>query len=732
MLYIPYLMNRFLFILCCLLITGQASAQIYFNTVDRMFGKLTVDDCGHKITSLTTGKYAQPLSEIAISPDGRLLGHTGEIQRYIGDTTSFLIAEYDFKKNIPLDTIVQFRYSSSSLSISPQNFAYFGGLGFIGEMNLITKHVETFGFSSLIPGDIQFLVEDSILITEAESIYPDQPGQWVFSIDLKTKRIDTLMAFPRGDRVFGMATLWDYTAKKRRLYASLAYPFPYGNIEHFNNIIEIDIKNKIIKTICDNIPLNFSEIFGLASDDDVRTQFNIRMDLDPDNSSGRFVDHFQLDTLCLTTLPIADRDATIKSYIGGIDSLVVQIQSGIKHPGQEMLELRSIFPGISASFMGKEKIVLRNLGTASDQAFSDALRDIRYRIEATEVQDGERVVLCNIYKNGIKGDPAMAYLRVRAYARPFAGNDASVQGCEHGTFIDLYKALGPKAYPGGTWSPALRINNLLNPDLDTAALYNYIVKAGDCPADTAQVTVARPLPFPAIGINGIRERRTQIIQLCAGDSITWDISAGLSSARRYYWENQARTPPRRTFTQPGSHFINIEDYNGCTWVAGITILAANGEKAAKREKITLRKGEVYVWENQVIRQDTVICRVIPRPSTCDSTYCLELKFTTTSTRDIAINRNTDFYIPGLLHEGTHLNVFSHSGVSAKVLDMEVWDQWGRSLWRGKDFLTNDSTRGWNGQSSGQWVPKGMYLSLAKLQLGDGTIEWVSGKIIQVQ
>lgn len=723
-------MNRFPLSLFLVLVTYGMQAQIYFNTGDRYFGRLILNDCDYKITTKQEGKYPLPLSEVAISPDGRLLGHTGEYQRYLGDTTSYLIAQYDFKKNIPLDTIKLFRYSSTSLTINSQNVAFFGGLGFIASMNLDTKAVETWSFYGLIPGDIQYMPEDSILITQAESISPYPPGQWILGIDPKTKKIDTIMAFPKGDRVFGLVTVWDYAAKKRRLYATIEGS-SMSRIEHTNDIIEIDVKSRTITKVCENLPLNFPTLWGLASDDDVRTQFNIRLDLDPDNSSGRFVDHFQLDTLCLSTLPIADRDATIKSYIGGIDSLVVQIQSGIKHPGQEMLELRSIFPGISASFMGKEKIVLRNLGTASDQAFSDALRDIRYRIEATEVQDGERIVLCNIYKDGIKGDPAMAYLRVGAYARPFAGNDASVQGCEHGTVIDLYKALGPKAYPGGTWSPALRINNLLNPDLDTAALYNYIVKTGDCPADTAQVRVARPLPFPAIGINGIRERRTQIIQLCAGDSITWDISAGLSSARRYYWENQARTPPRRTFTQPGSHFINIEDYNGCTWVAGITILAASGVKAAKREKITLRKGEVYVWENQVIRQDTVICRVIPRPSTCDSTYCLEFKFTTTSTRDIAINRNADFYIPGLLHEGIHLNVFSHSGAKGRVLDMEVWDQWGRSLWRGKDFLTHDSTQGWNGQSNGQWVPKGMYLSLAKIQLDDGTIEWVSGKIIQV-
>jgi hypothetical protein len=719
-----------LLIFFILLIGIKANCQIYFNTVDATFGIINHKACSYK-TITGFGKYITPIAEIAIAPDGRMLGHIGEQPTEAWDTLPYSICEFDTRKNIIIDTVISFPYSSTSLSISPKGDCYFGYSAAIFSMNLSTKIINTFPFQGIIPGDIQFMPEDSILITQAESYSFHPPGQWIFKIDLKTGKIDTIMPFPKGDRIFGMVTLWDYAAKKRRLYATLEGSSISG-LERTNDLIEIDFENKKLITICDKVPLNYPTLWGMASDDDVRTQFNIRMDLDPDNSSGRFVDHFQLDTLCLTTLPIADRDASIKSYIGGIDSLVVRIQSGIKHPGQEMLELRGIFPGIRASFMGKEKIVLRNLGTASDEAFTEALRSIRYRIEATEVQDGERVVLCNIYKNGIKGDPAMAYLRVRAYARPFAGNDTSVQGCEHGTFIDMYKALGPKAYPGGTWSPALRINNFLNPDLDTATHYFYIVKAGDCPADTAQITVERPLPFPAIGINGIRERRTQIVQLCAGDSITWDISAGLLSARRYYWENQARTPPRRTFTQPGSHFINIEDYNGCTWVAGITILAAKGDKAAKREKITLRKGEIYVWENQVIRQDTLICRVIPRPGTCDSTYCLELKFTTTSTRELAINRNADFYIPGLLHEGGHLNVFSHTGTKGRVVDMEVWDQWGRSLWRGKDFLSNDPTQGWNGQSNGQWVAKGMYLSLAKIQLDDGTIEWVSGKVLQMQ
>lgn len=717
-----------LFLIFFVQLTTQG--QIIFNTVDANFGTTNPFLCDSKILT-RSGKYKLPIAEIAITPDGRLLGHIGEQPDGPLDTLPYHICEFDFQKNTIVDTLISFRYSSSSLSISPQGDCYFGLSAAIFSMNLTTKEINSFYFPAIIPGDIQFMPEDSVLITEAESYSFHPPGQWIFRIDLKTKKVDTIMAFPQGERVYGMVTLWDYAAKKRRLYATLFSSSSNSN-HKINSLIEIDLENKKLIPLCDRLLRGNPPIWGMASDDDVRTQFNIRMDLDPDNSSGRFVDHFQLDTLCLTNLPIADRDASIKSYIGGIDSLVVQIQSGIKHPGQEILELRSIFPGISASFMGKEKIVLRNLGTASDEAFTEALRSIRYRIEATEVQDGERVVLCNIYKNGIKGDPAMAYLRVRAYARPFAGNDASVQGCEHGNFIDLYKTLGPKAYPGGTWSPALQLNNLLNPDLDTAAHYFYIVKAGDCPADTAQVTVERPLPFPAIGINGIRERRTQIVQLCTGDSITWDISAGLLSARRYHWENQARSPSRRTFTQPGSHFINIEDYNGCTWVAGITILAANGDKAAKREKVTLRKGEVYAWENQVIRRDTLICRVIPRPSTCDSTYCLEVKFTTTSTRELAINRNADFYIPGLLHEGGHLNVFSHTGTKGRVLDMEVWDQWGRSLWRGKDFLTNDPTQGWNGQSNGQWVAKGMYLSLAKIQLDDGTIEWVSGKIIQVQ
>ncbi|WP_148270267.1 WD40 repeat domain-containing protein [Haliscomenobacter hydrossis] len=716
---------RILTLFILLFLSVKISGQIYYNTSGELYlGEIKLNTCEYNYLTPVKGKYRIPFSEIAIAPDGRMLGHIGTASSQ--EQRPYRICELDIRKNTLVDTLINFHYGSSSLTISPQGVCYFGISFAIISMDLATQKIRPINFYGSIPGDIQFMPEDSVLITQAESITPNPPGQWIFKIDLKTGSIDTIMAFPKENRIFGLATLWDYTAKKRRLYGTLGNG--YNNIERgINDLVEIDLENKRLVTICDKRPLNYPIIWGMTSDDDVRTQFNIRMDLDPDNSSGRLVDHYLIDTLCLTTLPIADRDASIKSYIGGIDSLVVQIQSGIKHPGQEILELRGIFPGISTSFIGKEKIVLRNLGTASDEAFTDALRSIRYRIEATEVQDGERVVLCNIYKNGIKGDPAMTYLRVRAYARPFAGNDATVQGCEHGSFIDLYKTLGPKAYPGGTWYPALRLNNLLSPDQDTAAHYFYIVKAGDCPADTAQVTVERPLPFPAIGINGIRERQTQIVQLCAGDSITWDISAGLLSAQRYQWENQTRVP-RRTFTQPGSHFINIEDYNGCTWVAGITILAANGGKAAKREKVTLRKGEVHVWENQVIRQDTLICRVIPRPGTCDSTYCLEVKFTTTSSRDIKITQESDFYFPGLLHPGEVLNLRSHTHSHAKVLEMEVFDQWGRVLWRGKDFSANDLSRGWNGQASAN----GLYLALARIQLENGTIELVSGKIVRMQ
>ncbi len=697
---------------------------IYFNTLEGLFGTTDLN-CNYRFGTTNNSGFNTP-AELAISPDGRMLGYTGYPPRWPRDTTNYGIFSFDIKRNKIIDTLFLTPIFSTSLTITPKNTCYFGYAFGIHRLNLQTKEQDYMFFLGAIPGDMQYIPEEDVLITQVESVGDQAPGQWIIKVDFKTQKIDTLMSLPIGQKVFGLTTQWDYNTKKRRLYATLFANPALTNIPN-NTMVEIDLENKRYNLVCNQLRQVYGSLLGLASDDDVRTQFNVRLDLDADNSSGRYVDHFQMDTLCLTSMPIADQDASVRSFIGGIDSIVIEIKSGIKHPGEEQLESILRVPGIQARIFDKRKLILFNTGRVGPEVFETALKAVRYRITATNVQDGERMVLCHAYRNGVKSDPAMAFLKVRAYTRAFAGNDSSIQGCERAG-LQLMPILGPNAKPGGTWVPPLQgPGNVYRADLDTASSYLYIVKEGNCPPDTAKITVLKPHRFPAIGLNGIRERSMQFVELCAGDSVVWDVSAGLMSARRYYWEDQS-VSRRRVLTKPGPYIITIEDFNGCTWSAGVTILAGRGAKAAKREKVTLRPGEIYVWQNQVIRQDTLICRTIPRPGICDSTYCLEVRYRTTSTRNLG--QHPDWFVPGLMHDDLHINVMSRKGEQAQVVEMQVTDQWGRVLWRGKDFAANVPGAGWDGRSSGGSVPAGLYLVLAKVRLPDGALALINGKVIK--
>jgi hypothetical protein len=717
--------NVILFLLFIFLSPRSNAQNIYFSTESRVFGTTDLN-CNYHFRTRVAKNFS-PISEVAISPDGRMLGQIGYLPADPSiNPVPYRICSFDVEKNAIIDTIYATPIAASALTITPKGICYFGLASGIFSLNLETKELNGMRFDGLIPGDIQYMYEENALITQSQNIDNQPSGQWILKIDLKTQKIDTIMSFPLGQRVFGLTTQWDYNTKKRRLYASLSTNPFLTNVPN-NTLIEIDLENKRFNLVCNRLRQDFSTIWGLASDDDVRTQFNVRLDLDADNSSGRYVDHFLMDTLCITSMPIADQDASVRSFIGGIDSIVIEIKSGIKHPGEEQLESILRVPGIQARIFDKRKLILFNTGRVGPEVFETALKAVRYRITATNIQDGERMVLCHAYRNGVKSDPAMAFLKVRAYTRAFAGNDSSIQGCERAG-LQLMPILGPNAKPGGTWVPPLQgPNNVYWADLDTASSYLYIVGEGNCPPDTAKITVLKPHRFPAIGLNGIRERTRQFVELCAGDSVVWDISAGIMSARRYYWEDQS-VSRRRVLTKPGPYFITIEDFNGCTWSAGITILAGRGAKAAKREKVTLRPGEIYVWENQVIRQDTLICRTIPRPGICDSTYCLEVRFRTTSTRNLG--QNSDWYVPGLLHDDLHINIMSRKGEQAQVLEMQVSDQWGRVVWRGKNFAANALGAGWDGRSSGGVVPPGMYIVLAKLRLPDGSLVRINGKVIK--
>ncbi|MEM1120100.1 MAG: T9SS type A sorting domain-containing protein, partial [Bacteroidota bacterium] len=179
------------------------------------------------------------------------------------------------------------------------------------------------------------------------------------------------------------------------------------------------------------------------------------------------------------------------------------------------------------------------------------------------------------------------------------------------------------------WEPSLSSNNnfLLNTARDTNAVYQYITQTGECPADTATLTVRLH------EIDDIRQRFELVepIFLCdENDSITVDIS--VKNGVYYDWNSERNETGIFSVTEPVVYHYYVTDENSCVQ-SGIFAGRIDSERAGVQTSETLQlcQSEPYQYQGITYTQDTLLCETFSRLSGCDSTHCLQLRFDEVST-----------------------------------------------------------------------------------------------------
>jgi len=598
--------TQLLFVGALLLFARFTYAQLYFCNTEDQVGILNPQTCEYDILAT----FDDLFTDIALTPNGKLYGTTGS-------RNDLILVEIDLQ-NATLDTIYNIPgVDVTSLVCSADNVLYFGyrriGRYFLdGATAYITPGV----LPQYLAGDLVFYGDE--LYGSLYNLSRPFEGN-LYQIDSINLYSGEIVMNLSDDKIFGGLTIdYDELGKDKKLIGSVGSPDRLVG----SSLFEIDLEADTILPICEGITFppvtRNSHIFGLTSSDEFRTNFSVQLDLDVDNSSGRLIDHFEVDSLCIINFPVSDTDVRIQSDDDYIDSLVVELISGVRHPGQETLTGASNMQiGITGD--RTDRLVLHNNGTATIADFEEMLTYVRFIITADDAERGERIVHTTVYANDQVSDPAKSFLQINIDETPSAGLDSYVESCARTSRIDLFEELGGNPRRGGRWEPALSHGNEFSTYQDTSGIYRYIVQEGGCAADTAEVEVFL-FPPPDVDLGGDSLR---FMYACTGDTVLLD--ATHPDGVFYVWQD-GQTGPLRMVTEDGGYNVQIRNEKGCFGFGLVYVLFSDTATVQTQETITRCTDEPFMWQGQSFSTDTVLCQTYNRISGCDSTHCITLEF----------------------------------------------------------------------------------------------------------
>ncbi len=99
---------------------------------------------------------------------------------------------------------------------------------------------------------------------------------------------------------------------------------------------------------------------------------------------------------------------------------------------------------------------------------------------------------------------------------------------------------------------------------------------------------------------------------------------------------------------------------------------------------------------------------------------------------VFVTNDVPIYIPNAFSPNgdRHNELFfiSSNGAVKEVLELNIFDRWGNSVFSQKNFPSDDESFSWDGKLNGQHVVDGVYVYFVELELIDGTKRKISGDI----
>lgn len=592
---------------------NNSFSQTYFGDNDRQLGTFDLESCTYEYYtypgSNTRVPFQRSFPDIALHPDGKLYTISS-----IEEEGGLAIYEVDLVRQRIATRIKVLPIEKVSSLVCDQNGIFYFGYEELQSYNPKTDLFKTHGFlpsGKRLAGDLVF--NDGQLYGGVQGSSNNYHGE-ILKIQVDSpENSEIYIDLPDSVVVVGLTNQWRNDCQNTLLIGNSS-----NRMEGSTKVYTIDIPSQQVQEVC-NIDLPGSSVFwGLTSSDEFRINCSLQLDLDRNNSSGRLLDHFQIDSFCTVDFAIADVDLSIKSDYDQLDSMTIEVAEGVIHPGQEVLFIPTA-NNLTISGRGSTKLNLVNSGNARVDDFEAAIAKVRFQLQASPATNGERQIHCLLYAAGLASDTAKAFIQVTLAESPSAGQDAYVEACDKGSSITLFNKIGGNPREGGHWSPPLYQNGqLFNAYHDTSGVYHYIVQEGNCPADSAAVTVFKreAPPISILGSNQLIETVTT----CPGDTLIWDLS--IPNAIEYFWIDNYQSAIR-PLTEEGEYIVEVIDEFNCAWLGRTTVVH---EAIQVMETVSLCKDEVFPWQGRLIETDTTLCEIFPTTTGCDSTHCLQITF----------------------------------------------------------------------------------------------------------
>ncbi|MEZ4987471.1 MAG: T9SS type A sorting domain-containing protein [Saprospiraceae bacterium] len=685
--------SRIIFFSLALFFSHILSAQLIFSATNWGVGTLNLQDTTWQLFGTPPPDVLQSFfTAIALTPDGSILGTGGKLSLSEMINESYLI-KVNTENVLEGDTLFVLQNDQiGGLTSDKDGNVFMSGYG-LHRYNLYTSEYEYMGSNPSL-----FLTQgmdwfDGNLYSSMHDIYhsEEEPPFYFFRYDTMTTSTSSALTFDFP--VFtGISKVYDYETGQFRMIAAEA-KYANNTAEKDSSIIyEVFVADTSYTRL---FPLVLSTnsrraIVGLASMDEFRTNFSLQLDLDADDSSGRFIDHFQTDGLCTRTFPLADTDTRIRAPEGGVDSLIVELITGVHPLGQETIHVDTL-PNFTLQGNGSGRVLVIAHNPLELIAWDTLIAGIELHIAGDSLYAGERKVNFTLYSGSQVSDGAMAFVYPQPDVIPYVGQDYSVDVCPN-RVLNLFAGLGTGVYRDGYWSPELEI---INTTTENFALYNgyendpgvyyYIVQEGSCGPDTAAVTVNE---YPQILYNyGGFPGDKQELYICPGDTAVWEVD--VQNAAHWNWNQGMPFDVSRVITGQTTYSMYQTDTNGCEYYFSTRFNTPTWEEEGPftfRDTVYRCTGAILSFFNQTFSSDTTVCGVYDSTSDCDLTHCRTFRFypneETNDTYSICEGDAFVWHQQTFTEAGTYMQLLEGSGSNCDTLatlDLVVHPTYERNL-----------------------------------------------------
>lgn len=166
---------------------------------------------------------------------------------------------------------------------------------------------------------------------------------------------------------------------------------------------------------------------------------------------------------------------------------------------------------------------------------------------------------------------------------------------------------------GGVWSSdGSIVSDIFDPQIQTSAVFEYILTGGKCPDASANLEI-KILEVPSFTLG------SDVI-LCPEDEL---LLHSPREGEQYRWQSGS-TDSSIILTNSGLVWLELIDSLGCK--ARDTILVTTAEYIQKDSLIEVCKDEVVSFQGLIFTKDTIVCSQAMSSEGCDSTFCLDIQF----------------------------------------------------------------------------------------------------------